>query len=65
MKSKVFHEFVSDCGKAKVYVENDMQLGVFHDFLMHLKGAMVERMVQVHEDQLKDVSDTKNRDNIP
>ena len=54
MESKVTQQFKSDCGRAIIYVENDMPIGVFHDFLMHMKGLMVERMIQVHKDQIKD-----------
>ena len=37
--------FESTCSKAKVYVEKDMPIGIFHDFLMQLKGSMIDRMV--------------------
>lgn len=45
-------EFISTCARAKIYVENDMPIGVFHDFLMELKGLMVDRMVSAHQEQL-------------
>lgn len=51
MKQKTMQCFESECGKAKVFVENDMAIGVFHDFLMHLKGTMVDRMVSAHKEQ--------------
>ena len=46
MNQKATQCFESPCGKASIYVENDMPLGVFHDFLMLIKGSMVDRMVE-------------------
>lgn len=48
---KVTTQFKSECGKAMCYVENDMPIGLFHDFLMALKGLMVDRMVAAHQEQ--------------
>ncbi len=45
--------FKSECGKAQILVENDMPIGLFHDFLMLIKGLMVERMVQAHKEQVE------------
>lgn len=50
---KAVTEFVSACGKAKIYVENDLPIGVFHDFLMLIKGMMVDRMVAAHKEQVE------------
>ena len=46
--------FPSPCGKIKLYIENDTALGVFHDFLMWMKGEMVNRMIasQKQEEQV-------------
>ncbi len=44
--------FETLCGKAKIYVETDMAIGIFHDFLMHVKGVMVERMIEAHKQQM-------------
>ena len=57
MKTKMTQQFISDCDRAKIYVETDMPIGVFHDFLMQVKGAMVERMIQAHKDQQKEIDD--------
>lgn len=46
-------EFRSECGRAKIYVQNDMPIGEFHDFLMAIKGLMVDRMVAAHQEQTK------------
>lgn len=51
MKQTATTEFLSDCGKARIYVENDIQIGVFHDFLMHIKGLMVDKMVKTHKQE--------------
>lgn len=55
MIQKAMQCFESACGKAKIFVENDMPIGVFHDFLMELKGAMVERMVAAHKQQQDEI----------
>jgi hypothetical protein len=48
---KPVQQFVSPCGQARIFVENEMPIGVFHDFLMMIKGLMVDRMVQAHKEQ--------------
>lgn len=57
MNQKTFHSFESTCGKAKIYVQNDMAIGVFHDFLMEIKGLMVDRMIAAHNEQVKHAKD--------
>lgn len=52
-------QFVSPCGRAKMYIENDMPIGVFHDYLMEIKGMMVERMVVAHKEQLAETEAAK------
>ena len=44
-------QFSSECGKAQIYVDNEMPIGIFHDFLMIIKGLMVDRMVAAHQEQ--------------
>lgn len=53
-------EFKSACGKAKIYVENEMPIGVFHDFLMLIKGMMVDRMVAAHKEQVEQIQAQQN-----
>lgn len=55
-------QFTSGCGKAKIFVENDMPIGVFHDYLMEIKGLMVERMVLAHKEQLEQAKAQKKQD---
>ncbi len=50
---KAVTQFVSQCSRAKIFVENEMPIGVFHDFLMEMKGLMVERMVAAHKEQME------------
>ena len=51
MQQKATQLFQSECGRAKIFVENDMPIGVFHDFILELKGMMVDRMVAAHKEQ--------------
>lgn len=53
MKQNPVQQFISECGRAKIFVENEMPIGIFHDFLMQLKGLMVERMVTAHQEQVQ------------
>lgn len=62
MNQKSVTEFTSKCGKSKIYVENDMPIGVFHDFLMEMKGIMVDRMVDAHKQQIKEMEDHRNQE---
>lgn len=50
---KQVQQFTSECQRAKIFVENDMPIGVFHDFLMLIKGFMVDRMVAAHNEQVE------------
>lgn len=43
--------FESKCGRARTFVDNDMELGHFHDYLMFLKGSMVEKMVEAQKEE--------------
>lgn len=61
---KAVTQFVSDCGKAKIFVENDMAIGIFHDYLMQIKGLMVDRMVVAHKEQLEQASAEKQQDTL-
>lgn len=56
MIQKSMQSFESECRRVKIYVENDMPIGVFHDFLMEMKGLMVDRMVAAHKEQ-KEISE--------
>lgn len=60
MLQKSMHSFQSSCGKALIFVENDMPIGVFHDVLMELKGMMVDRMVVAHKQQ-QEVTDAQKQ----
>lgn len=53
MNSESIKAFGSACGKAKTFVDTTMAIGVFHDYLMELKGLMVDRMVAAHKEQVE------------
>ncbi len=52
--------FESECKRAKIFVENEMPIGVFHDFLMAIKGLMVDRMVAAHQEQIAQAEAAKS-----
>ncbi len=60
--TKPVTQFLSACGRAKIFVENDMPIGVFHDYLMELKGLMVDRMVAAHKEQVEQAAAQKLQD---
>lgn len=60
MKQLTTQLFESECGKAKIVVENDMAIGSFHDFLMELKGLMVDKMIQAHKEQVAQAEASKS-----
>lgn len=62
MIQKSIQSFESACGKAKIFVESDMPIGVFHDFLMAMKGAMVDRMVTAHKEEMDIIEAQKQQD---
>ena len=59
MKKRSLTSFQSECGKAHISVETDMPIGLFHDFLMEIKGLMVDRMIQAHKEQNDEMSAQK------
>ena len=61
MVQKALQQFESSCGKAKILVENDMPIGIFHDFLMEMKGLMVDRMVAAHKEQAEQAAAQKSQ----
>lgn len=65
MQHKATSQFASACGKALIFVENEMPIGVFHDFLMQVKGVMVERMIKAHQDQVAEMEAQKQIDEAP
>lgn len=51
LKQTPNQKFESDCKKAFIYVDNDMPLGSFHDFLMNVKGHMVDLMIKAQKEE--------------
>ena len=65
MENKSVQLFSSKCSKAKIYVDNDMPIGIFHDFLMEMKGIMVDRMIAAHKEQEAVAKEQmKNKDEV-
>ncbi len=60
MSQKAVQAFESECKRAQIFVENDMPIGVFHDFLMAIKGIMVDRMVAAHQEQITQAEAAKS-----
>lgn len=58
-QSQVVH-FVSENGKVKIYAETDTPLGELHDFLMLLKGHVVDRMVNAQKEE-QEVADAQKK----
>ena len=58
ISQKSVQQFESECKRAKIFVDNDTPIGVFHDFLIKIKGQMVDIMTKNQKDeeekQLKD-----------
>lgn len=44
-------KFESDCKRAIILVNNDMPLGSFHDFLLNVKGHIVDMMVKAQKEE--------------
>ena len=51
MKQCQVVNYVSEDGKIKVYVDTDTALGQLHDFLMLIKGNVVDMMVAAHKEE--------------
>lgn len=59
MKQNAMQQFKSECGRVFISVENEMPIGIFHDFLTEIKGLMVERMVVAHKEQVEQMEAAK------
>jgi len=60
MQQNPVQQFASACSRAKIFVENEMPIGVFHDFLMEVKGLMVDRMVAAHNEQVQQALEARS-----
>ena len=50
MKQTPSTQFMSECGKAKIVVDNDMAAGAFHDFVLKAKGYAVDLMIKAQKE---------------
>jgi len=55
-------KFMSDCGKIVMHCDTDTALGVLHDFLMKMKGCMIERMINAHKSEEEQSEEMKVRE---
>lgn len=51
MKQISSAKFESDCKKVMLMCDADTSLGAMHDFLMRLKGEIVDRMIKAQKDE--------------
>ena len=47
----------SDCKKIKVYIDTDTSLAMYHDFVLKEKGWAVDKMVSIHQEQVKEAQE--------
>jgi len=64
MKQSTVQQFASECGKIKVFVDNDTPVGVIHDYLMKVKGHMVDIMVANHKQEKQQAEEQAKLDGI-
>lgn len=63
LHQKGSQKFESDCKQAVIFVENDMPLGKFHDFLLNIKGHMVDMMVKAQKEEEEIAKSMMNESN--
>lgn len=51
MKQKTSQSFTSDDGKIQVICDGTTALGELHDFLLVLKGHIVDRMIKAQKEE--------------
>lgn len=47
----------SDCKKIKTYIDTDTSLASYHDFVLKEKGWAVDKMVSIHQEQVKEAQE--------
>jgi len=63
-KQVATQKFVSECLKASLHIDNDMALGALHDFLMLVKGQIVDLMVKAHKQEEEYANEQKKVQSI-
>lgn len=58
MKQRTMQCFESECGRARIFVDHDMPIGAFHDFLFIVKGKMIEIMKDAQNPDQKPKEET-------
>jgi len=54
-------QFSSKCKRALLYVENDMPVGELHDFVLSVKGHLVDLMVKLQKEE-QEMADSQKKD---
>ena len=53
MKQAAMQKVMSECGMIEVMFSNETSLGVLHDFLLELKGNVVDRMSAAQKEEVE------------
>ena len=53
MKQEPVQKVISECGKIEIMFSNETSLGVLHDFLLELKGNVVDRMNAAQREEVE------------
>lgn len=62
MQQQAQAKFQSENGKVQLLCDNDTALGDLHDFLMAIKGEIVQRMVKAQKDEEKASEEHKKQE---
>ncbi len=65
MQQETCVKFSSDDKKIVVYCDGDTSLGSMHDILMKMKGHIIDRMTQVHKDEIAASEEIKQNSEVP
>jgi hypothetical protein len=63
MKQVSVQLFETENKKVKIYVDNDTALGDLHDFLLNLKGNIIDRMVKAQKEESEQAEAMKELEN--
>ena len=62
MKQVPSQKFQSECERAQIVVSNDMPLGALHDFLLAIKGHVVDLMLKAQKEEQAEADKQKAND---
>lgn len=61
MKQTPCQKIYSEDKKIVLYADNETSLGAIHDFLLHVKGEIVDRILKAQEDETKAANASKEK----